>query len=217
MEKEKEKDNFKSWVAVMVAVVTVFGAMAACMASGAVSSAGDADFEGLDAAIRGQKAEIINYINAYEHYRAFTVYVRYNELGNLMYDPEIDPNSDESFKNGAIQREVWGLASGISAVFFSPRYLTSDGKYDLERELQEALAQDAQNDDIDPNPYFESSDKFRKRSSFLTADMIVFAFSFWFLTLAQTTEKNIKLLWAGLGILIGLAGIAGIIIGRFMI
>jgi hypothetical protein len=213
----EKSNNFKSWMAVLTAIVTVFGATAACLASGAVSSAGDADFSGLDAAIRGQKAEIINYINAYEHYRAFTDYTRYNELGNLMYDPDEDPNSETSFKNGAIQREVWGLASGISAVFFSPRYITQDGQYDLERELQEALAQDAQEQDIDSETYFKDSDRFRRRSAFLTADMIVLAVAFWFFTLAQTTEKNIKYLWAGLGVLAALAGVVGIFIGRFMI
>ncbi|MBL8063303.1 MAG: hypothetical protein JNK32_09810 [Anaerolineales bacterium] len=212
-----DKNNFKSWMAVLTAIVTVFGATAACLASGAVSSAGDADFAGLDASIRGQKAEIINYINAYEHYRAFTTYIRYNELGNLMYDPTEDVNSETNIRNGALQREAWGLASGISAVFFSPRYINADGQYDLERELQEALAQDAQNEDIDANPYFEDSDHFRKRSAYLTADMILLAIAFWFFTLAQTTEKNIKYLWAGLGILVGLAGVVGIIIGRYVI
>ena len=207
-------DSFKSLIAVLTAIVTVLGATAACLASVAVSTAGDNDFAGLDASIRSQKAEIINYVVAYEHYRAFTSYVRYNELGNLMFDPDADETTD--IRNGAIQREVWGVASGISSVFFSPRYITSDGQYDLERELQEEYARDAQNEDLNAAPYFEESDRQREISSDLTADMIVFAFSFWFFTLAQATEKKIKYFWAGLGILMGLAGIMGIIVGRFM-
>ena len=209
-----KQDSFKSLIAVLTAIVTVLGATAACLASVAVSTAGDNDFAGLDASIRSQKAEIINYVVAYEHYRAFTSYVRYNELGNLMFDPDADETTD--IRNGAIQREVWGVASGISSVFFSPRYITSDGQYDLERELQEEYARDAQNEDLNAAPYFEESDRQREISSDLTADMIVFAFSFWFFTLAQATEKKIKYFWAGLGILMGLAGIMGIIVGRFM-
>ncbi|MFN8398426.1 MAG: hypothetical protein U0X74_00310 [Anaerolineales bacterium] len=208
-----KQESFKSLIAVLTAIVTVLGATAACLASVAVSTAGDNDFAGLDASIRGQKAEIINYVVAYEHYRAFTSYMRYNELGNLMYDPEADQDTDA--RNGAIQREVWGIASGISSVFFSPRYITSEGQYDLERELQEEYAKDSQSEDLNPSPYFEESDKQRNISATLTADMIVFAVSFWFLTLAQATEKNIKYVWAALGILMGLAGIVGIIIGRF--
>jgi hypothetical protein len=207
-------ESFKSVIAVLTAIVTVLGATAACLASVAVSTAGDNDFAGLDASIRSQKAEIINYVVAYEHNRAFTSYVRYNELGNLMFDPDADPDTDA--RNGIIQRELWGVASGISSVFFSPRYITSDGNYDLERELQEEYARDAQNEDLNSAPYFEESDRQRNISSSLTADMIVFAFSFWFLTLAQATEKKIKFLWAGMGIIIGIFGIVGIIVGRFM-
>lgn len=208
-------DNFKSTVAILVAIVTILGATAACLASGSVSDAGKADFTGLDASIRAQKADIINHVYAYEHYRAYTAYVRYNELGRLLFDPNADSETDR--RNGALQREVWGVASGISSVFFSPRYINSDGQYNLERELEEAWAQDVQNEDLNAAPYFEQSDKFRTSSSFLTADMIVLATSFWFLTLAQATEKNIKYLWAGIGILLAIAGIIGIIIGRLMI
>ena len=208
-----KQESFKSLIAVLTAIVTVLGATAACLASVAVSTAGDNDFAGLDASIRGQKAEIINYVVAYEHYRAFTSYMRYNELGNLLYDPTADQDTDA--RNAAVQREVWGIASGISSVFFSPRYITSEGQYDLERELQEEYAKDSQSEDLNPSPYFEESDKQRNISATLTADMIVFAVSFWFLTLAQATEKNIKYVWAVLGILMGLAGIVGIIIGRF--
>lgn len=211
----QKQDNFKSWVAVLIAVVTVLGASAACLASVAVSNAGDADFAGLDASIRAQKAEIINEVYAYEHYRAFTEYFRLNELGYLMYDPNADTDTDA--RNAAVQQEVWGVASGISSVFFSPRYINSDGQYDLEQELQEAFAEDAQNADLDADPFFTESDRLRRRSSFLTGDMIVLAFSFWSLTLAQATEKKIKFLWAALGVLAGLTGLFGIIIGRFMI
>lgn len=210
-----QEEKFKSFVATLVAVVTVLGATTACLASVAVSTAGDMDFSGLDASIRAQKAEIINYVNAYEHYRAFTIYKRYDEFGYLIYDPNADEQA--AIKNRALQDEAWGVASGLSAVFFNPRYINSDGQYDLERELQEEWAFDAQTEDLNAAPYFEQSDAERRRSAFLTANMITFAVSFWFLTVAQVTNKKIKYVWAGLGIVFALAGIAGIIIGRFMI
>ncbi|GAB1472460.1 hypothetical protein MASR2M66_33380 [Chloroflexota bacterium] len=210
-----KKSNFKSLIAVLTALVTVLGASAACLASSAVSGAADADFAGLDASIRAQKAEIINQVYAYEHYRAFTNYVRYNALGQLLYDPSA--NKETNLRNGALQREAWGVASGISSIFFSPRYIDSDGQYDLVRELQEELAKDSQSEDLNAAPYFEKSDRMRGQSSFLTATMILFAISFWFFTLAQATEKKIKFAWAVVGVLFGLAGIAGILIGRFMI
>lgn len=210
-----QNDRFKSTMAVMVAFVTVLGAMAACLATVAASNAGDSDFAGLETAIRAQKAESINQIYAYEHYRAFTDYSRFLELGYLMYDA--DAEEATALANGVIQREVWGMASGISSLFFQPRYISSDGTYDIQRELDEEWADDVQNAELNSAPYFEESDHLRKRSSYLTADMIVFAFSFWFLTLAQVTEKKIKFLWASLGVLLGILGIIGILIGRYMI
>jgi hypothetical protein len=210
-----ENDRFKSTTAVLVAFVTVLGAIVACMATSAASSAATADFQGLDTAIRAQKAESINEINAFEHYRAFTEYKRNLELGNLLYDPNADEKTSNA--NGVIQREVWGIASGISSMFFEPRYITVDGSYDLHRELDEAWADDTQREDLNPDPYFNESDQMRKRSSFLTADMIFLAVSFWFLQLAQVTENRIKYFWLTIGILLGLAGILGMLIGRYLI
>lgn len=208
-------DRASNFASIMIAVVTIMGAAAACLAATAASNAADADFSGLNAAINAQKAEIINEVNAYEHYRAYTVYLRYLELGNLMYDP----NSDEqtSIANGVIQREAWGLASGISGTFFKPRYINPDGTYDIHRELDEAWAEDTQGADLNPAPYFEESDRMHDRSSFLIADTIVLAISFWFLTLGQAAESKIKYLWIALGILFCVAGLFGILIGRFLI
>ena len=92
-----------------------------------------------------------------------------------------------------------------------------EGTYDLQRELDEAIAEDAQSEDLNPDPYFAESDRMHRRSSFLTADMIVLAVSFWFLQLAQVTEKRIKYLWLTFGILLGLGGIMGMLIGRYLI
>jgi hypothetical protein len=197
-----KEDRFKSFVAVLVAVVTVLGASAACLSAVAVSNAGDADFAGVDASIRAQKAEIINHIDAYENYRAFTDYLRWDELGYQSYD------------NEALQSEAWGVAEGIRFRFFNSRYLSPDRlSYDLEREISGEWAEDTQQEDLNPLPYFEKSDALRTNSSSLASLMIVFAISFWFLTLAQTTEKSIKYLWAMLGVLFAFGGIAGLLIG----
>lgn len=209
-----QEDKFKSFVAILVAIVTILGASAACLASVAISSAGDMDFSGVDALIRAQKADIINTIKAYEHYRAFTTYKRYDELGYLLYDPNADESTAQRYN--AMQDEAWGVAAGLTN-FFIARYINANGQYDLERELQEEWAHDAQTQDLNAAPYFIKSDALRNQSSFLTANMILFAISFWFLTVAQVTNKKIKYAWAGLGILFALAGIAGIVIGRFLL
>ena len=197
-----KEDKFKSFVAVLVAVVTVLGASAACLSAVAVSNAGDADFAGLDTSIRAQKEEIINHVDAYEHYRAFTDYLRWDELGYQFND------------NEALRNEAWGVAEGIRFQFFDSRYLSPDRlSYDLEREIKGAWAESTQQEDLNPQPYFDESDALRTNSSSLASLMIVFAISFWFLTLAQVAEKSIKYLWAALGILFALGGIVRLLIG----
>ena len=210
-----ESNRFKSFVAVLVAIVTVLGALTAGLAAKASSDAGDEDFAGMAAAISAQKADLINEVYAYEHYRAYTTYFRYLELGNLLYDPNADEKTQQSLYNQ--QQEVWGVADGILSTFFQARYIDPDGTYDLERELQEARAEDEQSNDLNFTPYFDKADSLRARSSFLIGNMIVFAGSFWFLTLAQVMENRFKYFMALFGILLGLAGILGIFIGRFLL
>jgi hypothetical protein len=199
----------------LIAIVTVLGALTAGLAAKNASNAGDGDFSGMGAAISAQNADLINEINAYEHYRAYTTYVRYLELGFLLQDPKADKDTQAQLLKQ--QQEVWGVADGIKSTFFEARYINSDGNYDIKRELQEARAEDEQNADLNYQPYFEIADKMRTRASFLTGDLIVFAISFWFLTLAQVFENRFKYLMATFGIMFCLAGILGILIGRYVI
>ena len=210
--------RFKSFIATLVAIVTVLGATVACLATVAGSGASDADIKGVSAAIKGQKAEVVNAVTAYEHYRAFTSYVRYNETGNLLYDESAKSDSQEKEELTNRRMEAWGLADSIKISFFPPRYVDVDtGEYNLRRELDELWARDTQSSDLDPNPHFLRSDSLRRRSLFLTADMIVFAIAFWFLTLAQVFENRARYIGLALGILTAIAGILGILFAEFML
>lgn len=202
---QPKHDHFKSNVAILVALVTILGAFAACRATVVSSHASDADFEGVSAAIHSQRAELVNEIYAYEHHRAYTSYVRYLELGYLLYDEGMksDPPVYE-----AQWKELWGLADAMKILFFLPRYMDfDDGVYDIQRELEEARADDAQFNDLNPGPHFDRSDLFRQQSLILTADLILFAMAFWLLTVAQLVENRLKYLLAALGILTTFGGL----------
>lgn len=210
--------RFKSFLSVLIACVTVFGASAACLATFALSGAGDADFEGMSAAINAQREGVVNQVNAYEHYRAYTAYMRYLELGNLLREEASQADPERAQELDKQREEIWGLAGEMRFSFFPPRYVDPrDGNYNLQRELDEAWADDVQSSDVNPLPHFDQADALRTRSSYLVADMIVFAVSFWFFTLAQAVENRWKYLAAALGILAGLGGILGILIAEFMI
>jgi hypothetical protein len=196
--------RFKNFASIMIAVVTVLGAAAACLGSVAINQAGNADFDGITAAINVQKATLANEVTAYEHYRAYTTYYRYNELGILLYDESLKPASDveRDYLLGNLQREVWGLALGLQYTFFPPRYLNPDGSYNIQRELDETWADAAAQADLNPEPYFLLADALRTKALLFTGVLITLGFAFWFFTAAEISEHLIKYLFAGIGLVL---------------
>ena len=205
--------RFKTFASLMVAVVTVLGAAAVCLASVATNQAGNADFDGLTAAIKAQEATIVSQITAYEHYRAYTAYQRYNEMGSLIYDESLQADPDRVTALGQLQREVWGVAQGLQYDFFPPRYLAPEGGYDLQRELDEQLAEASLREDLFSAPHFLLADTLRRKALLFTVVLIVLAVAFWFFNAAEIIENRAKYLFAGAGMLLTLAsGGVGIVI-----
>jgi len=213
-----KSESFKALASVMVAVVTVLGAGVACLASNDANKAGNADFNGLTAAIAAQETVIINAVNVYEHYQAYTAYQRYNELGNLLYDEAAaagDPTTAEALERQ--KREMYGLAQGLQFSFFPTRYLNPDGTYATQRELDEEFAESAQQRDIVPGPHFEEADILRARANFLTGILIVLAGAFWFFTLAQAINNRLKYLFILGGFLAVAISILLVVIAEVML
>ena len=53
-------NRLKTFSSIMIAVVTILGAIVACLASVASSRAGNADFDGFVALVKEQEALIVN-------------------------------------------------------------------------------------------------------------------------------------------------------------
>ena len=79
-------EKFKTFTATMIAVVTVISALVTWRAATASQAANDANFDGLVAAVNSEEAAVLSTIKVAEHYQAFLIYTRYNELGNKLYD-----------------------------------------------------------------------------------------------------------------------------------
>lgn len=199
-------ERFKAIAAVMMAFVTVMAAVAACRASIVGNRASNADFDGLVAAIKSEEATLTDYVTTYEHYRAYTAYDRYNELGRILGD---EPTAETS---GAQQREAWGMAQGLQFSFFPSRYLKPDGAYDVQRELDETFADKSQQDDLLPQPHFDEADAARLKVSLLSAVLIVFSVAFWFFTVAQSLGSRLKYLFALGGFVLTAAGLLTFVI-----
>jgi len=212
METAETQDRFKTVVAVMLAVVTVTGAVVAWRAAVAADEAGNADFAGLAATLNAEETSALNTITAYEHYRAFTDYTRYNELGNAISIDLDSAGADGAQSLERQMREAWDLATEIQGSFFENRYLDRDGTYDIPRELDELWADAAQQKDVNPEPHFARSDAMRAKSTSLIGILIALGASLVCFTLAGSLESSLRVILAGGGTLFLIGSLVALVI-----
>ena len=200
----------------MIAVVTVLSALTAWRAAVASQDASQADFTGLVATVNTEEAQVLNAIKVSEHYQAFIIYTRYNEIGNKIYDAlQANPaNADELERQ---KSDPWGIAFGVQSVFFPSRYLRPDGTYDSQREFDEAWADAQRSRDTRAELHFTEADTLRRKANLLVQMLILLGVSFWFFTLAQIIEHAVKYLFAfGGGFLMVVSSLAVLIIDLSM-
>ncbi|HLF26594.1 MAG TPA: hypothetical protein VJG32_09665 [Anaerolineae bacterium] len=188
----ESQDRFKSLVALLLAFVTVMGAVAAWRAAVASDAASNADFSGLAATLNTEETRALNSVTVYEHYRAYTDYLRHNELGNVIADDLPDASDSQAELLDRQMTEAWDLATEIQGSFFPNRYLDPDGNYDTQRELEEEYADAGQQKDLNPEPHFTLSDRLRNKSTTLVSVLIVLAVSLLLYTLAETIDHIVR-------------------------
>lgn len=193
-----KNETFKTFMAIMSAVVTVTSALVAWRASAASQAAGDADFSGLVATVNAGEARTLNTITATEHYQAFLIYTRYNELGNKLYEAlQSDPANAAELEQQ--KSDSWGIAYGLQSLFFPSQYLRPDGTYDLQRELDEAWADAQRSRDTRSDLHYADADARRDQSNLLVGMLVLMGLAFWFFTLAQIIEHKVKYVFAVVG------------------
>ncbi|MBI1878960.1 MAG: hypothetical protein HYR94_12210 [Chloroflexi bacterium] len=212
----ESSDRFKTIIAVLIALVTFIGAVVAWRASVTASSAGDADFAGLLATLNAEETRTLNQATMYQNYRAYTIYLSHNELGNLLAADLETASDDEAPLVTQQKTAAWEQAT-VSQDFFPSRYLDRAGRYDTQRELSEAWAEAGQQKDLNPEPHFAESEQFWVKSNRLVGILIVLAISLLFYTLAEGSSHWFKYVLALGGTLCLLVGVAGAIVMELLI
>lgn len=205
-----KNDRFEVLTSILIAIVTICGALTAWRASAASIEAGNADFDGLSSSIRAQEERLRNSVQAYEHLRAFTSYFRYNELGRQI-------QADGTQNVDLEETELFGVSLGLQYTFFQSRYLDREGNYDVQRELDELWAESNAQKDLNPSPHFERGDSYRDKAGLMTASIIVFAVSFFFLALAQASNHFFRWVFASLGLIALLGGMCAVLVFEFAV
>jgi hypothetical protein len=200
---EAKTDRWGTLVAVLIALVTVIGALVAWRASVAADSAGDADFGGLRAALNAEQTHALNAVNGYEAYGAFTAYKRYNDLGNLLEDDLTQATDPQALESELADARDLAIANQS---LFPNKFLNRDGTYALQRQLGELLADAKREKDVNPNPQFAEADKLRSKTNWMLIALTVLALALVFYTLVEAVGDRLKPLMFGLGSLVALAG-----------
>lgn len=210
--KEKENNHLSTLVALLIAVVSVTGAVVTWRASVSADAAGDADVAGIRATINLTEANALASVKGYSDYASFTEYYKYRQTSAQLEEEIAALPADSTEESTALNDELADTydlttAAGMS---FPNDYLNRDGTYALSRQTGEYVANTARERDINPQPSFDEADAMRNHTDQLLITLSVLVVALVFYTLIEATDnQKLKylLLVAGTGVF--LAGAVG--------
>ncbi len=209
MSKRDEHEVFSTTVAVLIACVTVVGAIVTWRAAVAASDAGSADTLGILAAVEKQDVTTRATTTVLGHLSAFLAYVRDDALADA-YDDVAGTNPERTDLHN--YASAFRLAADYAENAIPPAYLGRDQQLDRQRDLGEHIAQDSLSKDIEPQPHFTSADASRRKMLWLLLDVVALGVALILLTAADAIQNLIRygLFVAGIGVFISgvLAAIA---------
>ncbi len=215
METSEPNDRLEIINALLIALVTLIGAFVAWRASVASDNAGDASLDGLFATRNAQETLALNNTQLYENYRAYLAYTRYNELGDQL---EADLASVPAAEAEVLDRQMRDAWDAAESFYFPREYLKRDGSYDSQRELGEALAEAARQQDLNPQPHYEEADKMQAKSNWLIVVITVLTVALLCFTLVESvTRPALKYALITLGVIITIGGVAATIAIEYFI
>jgi hypothetical protein len=206
---ERSDERFQTFVAMLIALVTVIGAIVVWRASVAADAAGDADFAGLRAMTNVAETRALNFVNAYENYGAFMTFFRHDQLGEMMTQDQTKGEDAAVIEQQRL--EARDLATANQHLFPN-RFMNRDGTYALQRQLGELWADAARAKDLNPEPQFEDAEKLRGKTLGLLAMVVLLAFSLVSFTIIEALRGCARYVPLAFGALFLFVGVVGTIL-----
>jgi hypothetical protein len=189
--------RWQTSTAILIAIITVFGALITWRASVSDDSAGDEDFQGIQATVNAAQIRTLNYVNGMEHYGSYFNYERFERM------------SEEFEKAGKTAAHLEVEAADLAAANmdeFPNQYMTRTGDYALNRDLG-AMWQDAiKGQEVDGPSHFQAADVYRSKTIRLSITVVVLSLSLIVLTLVEVVAAGAQLPVLLLGALLGFGG-----------
>lgn len=207
-ESAQKSSRLEVAVAILIAAVTVVGAVVAWRASVAADGAGDADFDGLRASLNAEEARALNFVNAYEHYSLYVAYARHTRLADALggeLEQRTDLTDQEAFLLQRQQAEAYDLGQSNQELFPN-RFLNRDGSYSVQREIGETWADAAKEKDVNPDPHYAKADQLRIKMNLLLGTLSLLALGLVFYTLVEAAGGRWRVIMFGLGSVCSVVG-----------
>lgn len=204
---DKIDQRFRAFVGVMIAIVTVVGALVAWRSAVASNEAGNADDAGIIAALNAQETNTIGDIISSQNRTSYLDYWRYKQtIDQMAVDGSLD-NIEEGDPDGVVREitEASDLATA-SKQFFESRYVNPDGTYNVAKQRAENLAEESQRKDLNAQQHFNEANQWRDKSLALVATLVLLGISLWLFALGETIEHRVKYVLAAGGLALLLAG-----------
>ena len=207
-------DTFNLIVALMLALVTIIGAVVAWRSALAGTLAGNSEDSGLLASLNYQEAAATGSIQASQNRAAHLEYFRTLRLANAELDQQLAAVENRTditqAEIDAILRPIFEKAdlALTNKLFLDARYLTENDYYNAEREQADSLVEAAQTKDLNAEPQFAEADRLRALSVALVATLVVLAIALWFFALAEVLDNSVKYVMA-------LGGLSFLVLGSW--
>lgn len=193
---EPETQNrFRTAVSVLIATVTVLGAVVGWRIAVASIAAGVADSHGLQAALRAANAgsSISTYLST--NLSFFAEYQEHGDRATLVERAltlESDPERRQALEEEALrERSLAAAARGYVNVDYIAVDAESGAEYfDGNRFWDAQWAETAVTEDLDPDPSFAGADQARTRARGLTAVAVGLSFALFLLSAASVAPPH---------------------------
>jgi hypothetical protein len=202
-EVEARTSRYSTFISIMLAVVSVIGAIVAWRVSVALSNAGSADTAGLLAEMDKADVEIAATISVIGHETVYAAFMTNKAIADGFY---------ALGDNYTYLAYAFHNAANDVLNFIPRNYLDRDEKFDYQRDLGETIANSELSRDTNAQPYFNASDNARLKGQWLLIDLIGLGVSLLCLTLADAIQNFTRHLFLGLGLFTLLAGSMAVIL-----
>ena len=206
-----EHDSYKTAISLLIATITVTGAILAWRISAASGDAGGADAQGLAASLRASNAATNISTYLYNDLRYFADYQQHLRMAALL-EQDAERSTAAAVKAALYEQAIRERNLASTAMLqVDPEYVRTDPAthkqtFDTDRYRKTQWAEARAREDLDSEAAFASADLNRNKMRGLVGVTVLYSTALFLLTAATITRRTIKLGLLGIAVPLYVAG-----------